>query len=139
MRNHLRLFVIVTIAWVLFWIAGLPDYYQQYSTKTMIIFDLFILPPIWFIIYRSVKSARPGRAVMAATWWAFYISFPLFIYDFLYAGLYRGHGINFLWKFWYLTLYYIIPWLLFPATGWVVERKRRLSSTRGEAAVNNGL
>ena len=29
----------VTIAWILFWIAGLPDYYQQYSMKFMTIFD----------------------------------------------------------------------------------------------------
>jgi hypothetical protein len=136
MRNHVRLLIIVTIAWILFWIAGLPDYYQQYSTKTMIIFDLLILPPIWFVVYRSVKGARPGWAVTAAAWWAFYISFPLFIYDFLYAGLYLGHGMKFLWHFWYLTLYYVLPWLLFPATGWFVEKRRLLSSTfRGQAYI----
>jgi hypothetical protein len=60
-RSHLRLLVIVSVAWILFWIAGLPDYYQQYSTKFMVFFDLAILPPIWLIVYRNIKKARPGK------------------------------------------------------------------------------
>jgi hypothetical protein len=126
-RNHFKLFIFVTIAWVLFWAAGLPDYYQQYSTKTMILFDLAILPLIWLIIYKSVKRAKPGRALVASRWWAFYISFPLFIYDLLYAGIFLGHGLNFLLDYWYLTVYYILPWLLFPPTGWLIDRKNYLS------------
>ena len=122
LRNHVRLFIYVTIAWFLFWVAGLPDYYQQYSTITMIIFDVAVLPPIWFVIYKSVRKARPGRAFFASLWWAFYITIPLFIYDLVYAGIYLGHGLNFLWKFWYLTVYYMLPWLLFPSTGWVIDK-----------------
>ena len=30
-RRHIRLLVLVTIAWALFWLLGLPDYYQQYT------------------------------------------------------------------------------------------------------------
>lgn len=138
LRNHLRLLIFVTIAWFLFWIAGLPDYYQQYSTKTMIIFDLVILPPIWIIIYHSVKKARPGRALNASLWWAFYISFPLFIYDVLYAGIYLGHGLNFLWSFWYVTVYYILPWLLFPPTGWLIDKRRHITSSFSGTAGDRG-
>jgi hypothetical protein len=62
MQDHLRLFVFVTIAWILFWVVGLPDYYQQYSWESMIVFDLVILPPIWLIIYhmkgRNEKNMR---------------------------------------------------------------------------------
>ena len=126
LRNHLKLFIFVTIAWFLFWVAGLPNYYQQYSTQTMILFDLAILSPIWLVIYKSVKKARPGRAFLASVWWAFYISFPLFIYDILYAGIYLGHGLSFLWKFWYLTVYYILPWLLFPPTGWLLDKRQHI-------------
>ena len=123
-RDHLRLLIIVTAAWFLFWLAGLPDYYQQYSTKTMILFDLAVLPPIVWLIHRSVKRARPGRAFIASLWWAFYISFPLFVYDLLYAGLYLGYGLHFLWKMWYLTVYYVLPWLLFPPLGRIVDKRR---------------
>jgi len=31
-----------SLGWLLFWIAGLPDYYQQYPIKFMVIFDLAI-------------------------------------------------------------------------------------------------
>jgi hypothetical protein len=124
LQKHIRLLVIVTIAWILFLIAGLPDYYQQYSIRTMLIFDLVILFPIWWILYRSIKRSKPGRGVTVALWWSFYFSAPLCIYDFLYCGVWLGHGIRFLWMYWYLTAYYIIPWLILPITGWLVDRKR---------------
>lgn len=124
-RSHIRRLIIVTAAWILFWIAGLPHYYQQYSTKFMILFDLAILPPICFVVYRSVKKSKPGGEFSASLWWAFYISFPLFIYDLLYVGVYIGNGIAFLWSHWYLTVYYILPWLLFPPMGRHVEKIRR--------------
>ena len=127
-RKHLRLLAIVSIAWLLFWIAGLPEYYQQYSTKTMILFDLAILPPIWLIIYLSVKKSGPGKALNASLWWAFYISFPLFIYDIVYVGIYLDNGINFLWNYWYLTIYYVLPWILFLPTGWLIEKRRSIKS-----------
>jgi hypothetical protein len=124
-RKHIRLLILVTIAWFLFWIAGLPEYYQQYSTTVMVIFDVAILPPIWFLIYRSAKRSRPGRGVTVCLWWSFYISVPLFIYDLIYCALYLGHGASFLTTYWYLTVYYILPWILFPPTGWLIEKRRR--------------
>ena len=126
LRQHIRLLALVSLAWVLFWIAGLPGYYQQYSISFMVIFDLAILPPIWFIIYRSAKQSKPGRGLKICSWWAFYISVPLFIYDLLYCGFYLGHGATFLTKYWYLTVYYILPWILFPPTGWFVEKRRNM-------------
>ena len=126
-HHHIRLLLFVTGAWILFWIGGLPDYYQQYSTISMIIFDLAILPPIWFFVYGSIKKAGPGQALIASLWWSFYISFPLFIYDLLYVGIYLGYGLNFLRTHWYITIYYIVPWLLFPPTGWFIANRQRLS------------
>ena len=124
-RKHLRLFILVSIAWALFWLAGLPDYYQQYSATFMILFDLAILPPVWIIVYRSCKFSRQGNSLNISFWWAFYISIPLFVYDLVYCGYYLDHGFNFLTSFWYLTVYYVLPWILFLPTGWVVERLRR--------------
>lgn len=131
LKNHIKLLAMVTVAWVLFWVAGLPDYYQQYATVTMVVFDLAILPPIWLIIYRSVQKARPGRAVAVSWWWAFYIAFLLFLYDLLYVGLFLGHGMSFLWKYWYLTVYYVLPWLVFPPTGRLIEKRRRAVAWEG--------
>ena len=125
-RTTIRMLIAVSIAWLIFWIAGLPDYYQQYSVKFMVIFDLAILPPIWFMIYRSAKGTKPGRGLKTCLWWSFYISFPLFVYDLTYCGYYLGHSIGFLAKYWYITVYYIVPWLIFPLTGWLVDKQRRV-------------
>ena len=62
----------------------------------MVIFDLAILPPIWFVIYLSAKNSRPGRGLKVSLWWSFYISVPLFIYDLIYCGVYLGYGMGFL-------------------------------------------
>ena len=125
-QKHLRLSLLVSLAWLIFLIAGLPDYYQQYSIIFMVIFDFAILPPIWFIIYQSAKHSKPGHGLNVSLWWSFYFSFPLFIYDLIYCGFYLGYGISFLWKYWYLTVYYILPWIIFPPTGWLIDRRRSL-------------
>ena len=122
-ESHLRLLVLVTLAWGLFWIGGLPNYYQQYSTAFMVIFDLLILPPICFLVYRSVKGSNPGNTFRNYLWWAFYISVPLFFYDLLYCGLYLGDGLHFLVKYWYITVYYILPWIVFPPMGWWIQKR----------------
>ena len=124
-KAHLELLVIVTVAWILFWAGGLPDYYQQYSVNFMIVFDLVILPPIWFLVYRSINSAKPGKGFIISIWWAFYISIPLFVYDLLYVAFFLSYGVSFLWTHWYLTVYYILPWLIFPLNGWYIEKKRK--------------
>jgi hypothetical protein len=117
--------VIVSLAWLVFWIAGLPDYYRQYSIGFMILFDLAILLPIWFFVYEIVRRAKQGRGLIISFWKSFYISVPLFIYDLLYYGVHIGHGASFLWKYWYLRVYYILPWLLIPPMGWLVEKNRK--------------
>ena len=123
LQTHAQMLVIVTVAWLLFWLAGLPDYYQQYSTAFMVVFDLLILPPILFFVYRRAAKAGPGRALAVSLWWAFYISVPLFIYDLVYCGFYLGHKMYFLTTYWYLTVYYILPWVLFPPMGAIVDKK----------------
>ena len=40
-------------------------------------------------------------------------------------GLVLGHGVRYLWEFWYLTVYYVIPWLLAPGMTRVVDRGAR--------------
>lgn len=128
-RGHLRLLLIASAAWLLFWLAGLPDYYRQHSTLTMVIFDLVILPPIWLVVYRSIRKAKAGRAPVVSLWWAFYLTVPLFILDLLYCGVYLGHGLAFIWDYWYLTVYYFIPWLIFPPTGRWVETHRQAKAS----------
>jgi hypothetical protein len=113
----------VTVAWAVFWIGGLPDYYRQYSDGFMIVFDLAILLPLWYVVLRVLKRVRRGSRLMVAGWLAFYITVPLLLYDVLYCGVYLGYGAGFVVEFWYLSVYYIVPWIILPPTGLWLDRR----------------
>ena len=126
LRNHLKILVAVTIAWVLFLLAGFPDYYQQYSTRFMILFDAALLLPLWLIIFLLLKAAKRRSRLILSLWYSFYITVPLLLYDFFYCGLYLGHGLDFITRFWYLSVYYVIPWIILPPTGLWLDRRMQL-------------
>ncbi len=124
MQSHIRTFLIATVVWAVFWIAGLPSYYQQYSNLLMIWFDSLLLIPIATIVYFVLKRLRPERRPTIALWLAFYFTVPLAIYDWLYCGLYLGHGVQFITRYWYLSVYYVIPWVLLPLMVLLLNRMR---------------
>lgn len=121
-NTHIRLLVTATLVWAAFWIGGLPAYYQQYSQASMILFDVLLLPPLAAVFWAWLGRASPRHRVEMSLWMAFYFTVPLAIYDWLYCGLYLGHGIAFLGRFWYLTAYYVIPWPLLPVIAVLVNR-----------------
>jgi hypothetical protein len=51
----------------------------------------------------------------------------LFINGTFYCGFYLDNSISFLTKHWYIAVYYILPWLIFPPTGWLVDKRRNLA------------
>jgi hypothetical protein len=119
---HLRMFMLATLAWAGFWVAGLPSYYQQYSTAFMVWFEVILLLGLVGLVYCVLKRVSRQRRVAVACWIAFYFTMPLSIYDWLYCGVYLGHGMDFLWRFWYLTTYYVIPWPLLPGIAIILTR-----------------
>ena len=123
-RGHVRVFLIATVVWIGFWVAGLPSYYQQYSNLAMILFDSLLLIPIGAIVYFVLRQLRPSDRLAIALWLAFYFTVPLALYDWLYCGLYLGHGVWFMTKYWYLTVYYAIPWILLPLVAIFLNRSR---------------
>ena len=128
--RHLKILAIVTLAWALFWVIGLPDYYRQYSDRFMALFDLAILFPLWYVVFRVLRTEPRGRRLALAGWLAFYITVPLLLYDILYCGVYLGYGAGFFAEFWYLSVYYIVPWIILPPTGLWLDR--RASAGRSE-------
>lgn len=114
LRQHLRLLVLCTLAWLAFWVAGLPDYYRQYSTVTMVAFDLAVLPAMALVFRRYLRMFSPDKRRTASLWLAFYATVPIAVYDWLYCGIHLGHGAGYLGAYWYLTVYYLIPWILAP-------------------------
>jgi hypothetical protein len=121
-RGHLKLLVTATVVWLGFWVAGLPDYYQQYSARTLLVFEALLLVPVWAAGFLALRSRRRASRMKRACAIAFYFTIPLFLYDLVYCGLYLGHGLGFVARYWYLSTYYVVPWALYPATALWLER-----------------
>jgi hypothetical protein len=133
-KHHVRLWILATAVWGGFVVGGLPDYYQQYSTKLMVGFDLLVLVPISLVLYAVLNRVPQRRRMSLALWIAFYFTVPLAVYDWLYCGIVLGYGMGFLWQYWYLTVYYVIPWLLAPAIVLLINRIQGRGQLTGSAA-----
>jgi hypothetical protein len=88
----------------------------------MIAFVVILILPISLIITRLFKGIKPNKRIKIAIWYAFYFTVILAIYDSIYCGIYLGYGIKYLWVFWFLSIYYLIPWLLFPLIATTLNR-----------------
>ena len=132
-RGHLRILGFATAAWTAFWLLGLPSYYLQYSRTVMIAFSVALLPPIIAIAYVFLRRVGRTRRLSRASWLAFYFSVPLVLYDWLYCGVYLGYGLQFFAVFWYLTLFYVVAWLVLPAVA--VCLNAREQATKHVAAI----
>jgi hypothetical protein len=132
-RGHLRLLLTASVVWLGFWIAGLPDYYRQYSTRSLVVFELLLLVPVWAAGFLALRRRRGAARRRRAVALAFYFTVPLFLYDLAYCGIHLGHGLGFVVPYWYLTAYYVVPWVLFPATALGIDRLEARASAGGRA------
>ena len=121
-RNHINLLIQGIIVWAAFWVIGLPDYYQQYSQLAMGVGSTMLSVAISLFALYSMLRGRPQARMSRAIWISFYYTVPLAILDTLYCGVYLGHGAAYFTKYWYLTVFYLTPWLTFPPTAWLLSR-----------------
>lgn len=112
-KKHSNLLMQSLVIWLAFWIAGLPDYYQQYSTVALgvacTVLSVFISLAAIRILLRSQIDNRASRAF----WCSVYYTVTFVVLDTLYCGIYLGHGASYLTRYWYLSIFYITPWLTF--------------------------
>ncbi len=113
--DHLRLLISVTIAWVMFVLIGLPNYYQDWPFQILLYFCILVFFGVGLLIYFKTKKHK-GYLLQRALWMAFYIVVPLMIYDYIYIHLVRREPFDLLNKFWYLSIFYIVPWFQAPLT-----------------------
>ena len=118
LTTHLRMLTIAVATWAAFLLAGLPDYYQQYSRAGMLVFSVVLIPPIVLLAFKVIGRSPLERRIRLATWIAFYFSLPLMFLDYAYCGVYLGYGLGFLTRYWYLTVYYFVPWLILVPIGY---------------------
>ena len=57
----------------------MPSYFQQYSTRFKVWFDIVVLVPIAALAYFVLRRVRPERRLKVAAWIALYFTVPLAI------------------------------------------------------------
>jgi hypothetical protein len=114
---HLRLAILAVILWAAFFVGGLPHYDQQYGFAVQAGGSALLVPIIGLAGGRVIVQARAERRRTLALWLSFYATVPFLILDVCYCGVYLGLGAGFLRSHWYLTIFYVIPWLLFVPVG----------------------
>lgn len=122
-RRHLTLLLQAIVAWVAFWLAGLPGYYQQYSTLTMAVACVLLSVAISLVAILLLRSGRSDTRLRRAFWLSFYFTVPLAALDAVYCGWYLGVGREFFASYWYLWVFYITPWLTFPPTALLLGQR----------------
>jgi hypothetical protein len=124
-RNHIKAFLFGTTVWIAFFILGLPNYFQQYSTTFMALFDIAVFPFLVAMVLLIMKWLKGKSSSNKSVLLAFYGTVPLFVYDYLYCGIYLQHGWEFLSTYWYLTIYYFIPWIVLPLMGIYLDKRNQ--------------
>jgi len=116
-RAHLKLFGSGDATWAAFFVAGLPHYYQQYPTWFLAAGTAALVPPTGWIGWRILSRSKPEHRLSLAVALSFYFTVPFALLDTLYCGVWLGLGHQYLTQYWYLTVFYVIPWLLYVPMG----------------------
>ncbi|CAF1362936.1 unnamed protein product [Rotaria magnacalcarata] len=123
LKTHLTLLLIGFISWAIFVVIGLPDYYQSWSFTAKIVVCIVVTIlyfPLAAFILRKIDNKEYFNNSL---WLAFYLTLPLFIYDYTLIVLIGGDNLSFVFTYWYLSLFYVSFWIQFPFIGWSMEQK----------------
>ena len=121
-QKHLNLLVQSVVIWALFWVAGLPSYYQQYSAPALGVGCTILSVLISLAAIRILQRSRPENRRARAFWCSVYYTVTFAVLDSLYCGVYLGHGAGYLTQYWYLSVFYVTPWLTFLPTESLLRR-----------------
>ena len=134
-RKHFSLFAQGICAWAVFWLAGLPSYYQQYSLVAVAIASIFLSVAISLAAIVVLRRGRAETRLARAFWLCVYYTIPFAALDAWYCGVYLGHGPSFLYKYWYLSVFYVTPWLTFIPTALLLREEDPHPKTRPSPAI----
>ncbi len=124
LKKHISLFTYAFVTWAIFYIIGLPDYYQSWMFETKIIICILVTGLYFPVTSQSLKKFwNNGHHFKNSFWLALYLTLPLFIFDYLLLGIYKGLGIKFVFPYWYLTFFYFSFWVQFPLIGYRMSKK----------------
>jgi len=134
LSDNLKAFLFSIAGWAIFFLAGLPtDYFQTLSFPYMIGFSLISIVPFWAICAAYLLWFEGPSQFRNSIILAIHLLVWPFLCDWLYFIATKPElGIGFLIKYWYLTLFYILPLIFLPPTGrWLDQRKMKRTLTHG--------
>ncbi|PCJ35817.1 MAG: hypothetical protein COA99_13630 [Moraxellaceae bacterium] len=114
--KHFYILCVVTTLWAWFFLIGLwSDYYQQWGWVSQLIFvDVLPLVLMVFLSKGLILLFKGYGLLKSSLLVAFYFSVPFLLYDYIYLVLYQGNGAEYLFRYWYLTGFSLLPWFVFP-------------------------
>lgn len=129
-RQHGRLLLQFIAVWLAFWLVGWPAYYQQYSSVFMAVLSILLSVVISLFAVWALLRVSMQERMRLAFWLSLYFTLPFVTLDALYCGWYLGHGFAYLTRYWYLTIFYITPWLTFMPTAVLLRRAEGIAAIR---------
>jgi hypothetical protein len=130
-RKHFTLLLQAVSVWAAFWVAGLPAYYQQYSLLAMAVASILLSVAISLAALFVLRRGRAESRLRRACWLSVYYTIPFAALDAWYCGAYLGHGPGFLYTYWYLSVFYVTPWLTFIPTALLLRREDACQTSPG--------
>lgn len=124
-QKHLNLLIQSIVIWLGFWVLGLPHYYQQYSAVSLGVGCTVLSVIISLAAVRILLRSKPENRAARAFWCSFYYTVIFAMLDTLYCGVYLGHGSAYLGQYWYLTVFYVTPWLAFMPIEYLLRKTQR--------------
>jgi hypothetical protein len=122
-KDHIILILVCTIAWIVFYLIGIPsNYFQTWNHTDQMLLTLITFSALVPLIAFSTIILLNQQYVKTSVWLAFYASVIPLLLDFIVIGILKGYGIHFLISHWYLTVAYVYVWILSPLMGFCVKK-----------------
>ena len=122
-KKHLILLAFTFLAWLGFYLLGIPsNYFTDWNLAELILLCLITMFGFLPVVRAFVLIFMDGNYVKTSLWFAFYASVPLFFYDLIVVGIIGGEGFHFLVSHWPVTFGYLCVWIILPLVGLALQK-----------------
>lgn len=121
-KQHFRLLAQGIVIWTLFWLAGLPSYYRQYSLVALAVGCVLLQVAFSLVAVVVLQRGRVETRIARGFWISLYFTVPFAVLDYLYCGIFLGYGVDFVSQYWYLSVFYLTPWCTFLPTAYLLKK-----------------
>lgn len=105
--------------------VGSYDDHMEHPKITIATTCVLLSVGISLLAIVALVPGSDGTRMKRALCYSVYSTVPFAILDTLYCGVYLGYGSDYIEKYWYLSVYYITPWLTFPPTAYLLRQRRQ--------------